>query len=53
MGPCDIIVLVVISLSVVGVLSGLIYKKLKHRGGCCDCGCSGCTACDKGKKKEK
>ena len=53
MGACDIIVLVVISLSVVGVIGGLIYKRVKRKGSCCDCGCSGCTACDKYKKKEK
>ena len=53
MGACDIIVLVVISAAVVGVLGYLIYRKVKHKGGCCDCGCSGCTACDKGKKEGK
>ena len=52
MGACDIIVLVVISVSIVGVFGWLIYRKIKHKGGCCDCGCDGCTACDKGKKQK-
>ena len=47
MGACDIIVTVVLSVAVVGVIGWLIYKKVKHKGGCCDCGCSSCTACDK------
>ena len=53
MGACDIIVLVVISAAVLGVIGWIIYRKVKRKGGCCDCGCSGCTACDKGKKEEK
>lgn len=50
MGPFDIAIVVIISVAVVGVIGWLIYRKVKHKGGCCDCGCSGCTACDKCKK---
>ena len=53
MGPFDIAVVVVISVAVVGVIGWLIYRKLTHKGGCCDCGCSGCTACDKCKREDK
>ncbi|MDE7439684.1 MAG: FeoB-associated Cys-rich membrane protein [Clostridia bacterium] len=53
MNACDIIVTVVLSLAVVAVIAIGIYKKVKHKGGCCDCGCNGCTACDKCKKEEK
>ena len=53
MGAFDIAIIVVISLAVVGVIGWLIYRKVKGKGGCCDCGCSGCTACDRGKKEDK
>ena len=53
MGAFDIAVIVIISVAVVGVFGWLIYRKVKGRGGCCDCGCSGCTACDKCKKEDK
>ena len=53
MGVCDIIVLILISAAVAGVTGYMIYRKIKHRGGCCNCGCDGCTACDKGRGEEK
>ena len=53
MSPCDIIVLIVISVAVVGVIGWLIYRKVKGKGGCCDCGCNNCPACDKGKRKDR
>ncbi len=51
MNGFDIAVVVVISVAVAAVVGWLIYKKIKGKGGCCDCGCSGCTACDKCKNK--
>lgn len=50
MNSVDIVVTVVIAVAVVGVIGWLVYRKVKHRGGCCDC--NGCTACDKYKKED-
>lgn len=53
MNTCDIIVVGVIALSVIAVLGIGIYKRIKGKGGYCDCsGCSACRACDKCKKEE-
>lgn len=55
MNAFDIIIVAVIALSVVAVLGFGIYKKVKGKGGCCDCGCSSCGAChacDKCKNEE-
>ncbi len=49
MNAFDIVVTVIIAVSALAVIGWLIYKKIKGKGGCCDC--SGCTACDKCKKK--
>lgn len=50
MNPVDIAVIVIVCVAVVGVVSYLIYRKIKHKGGCCDCGssCNGnCSCCNK------
>ena len=52
MTPIDIAVIVIVGVAVIGVAAYLIYRKVKGKGGCCDCGCDGCTACDKGKKQK-
>lgn len=52
MGPVDIAIVVAVSVAVAGVIGWLIYRKIKHKGGCRDCGCSGCTACDKYKNQK-
>lgn len=52
MGAFDIAVIVVISVAVVAVVASLIYKKIRHKGGACDCGCSDCACCDKCKNKK-
>ena len=52
MNGFDVAVIVVISVAVVAVIGWLIYRKVKGKGGCCDCGCKGCTACDQGKKEK-
>lgn len=50
MNAFDIVVTVIIAVSALAVIGWLIYKKIKGKGGCCDC--SGCTACDKRKKNK-
>lgn len=45
MGVFDIVVLIVISVAVLGVAAGVIYRKVTKKGGCCDCGCSSCPSC--------
>ncbi|MDE5943843.1 MAG: FeoB-associated Cys-rich membrane protein [Clostridia bacterium] len=47
MNGWDIAILIVVCLAVAAVVGWLIYRKVKHKGGGCDCGCGGCTACDK------
>lgn len=49
MNGVDIAVIVIVSVAVVAVVGWLIYRKVKHKGGCCDCGCNGCDMCEKGK----
>lgn len=43
MGPVDIAVIVIVCVAVVAVAGYLIYRKVKHKGGCCDC--SDCSSC--------
>lgn len=50
MGPVDIAIVVIVSVAAVGVTGWLVYRKIKGKGGC-DCGCGGCSACDKCKNK--
>ena len=54
MGAVDIAVIVVVSVAVLGALGNIIYRKIKHKGACCDCGCGcgcdGCTGCKPDKK---
>lgn len=51
MGAVDIAVIVIVSVAVVGVAAYLIYRKIKHKSGCCDCSsCNGgCDCCKKQK----
>lgn len=52
MGAVDIAVIIIVSVAVVAVAGWLIYRKVKHKGGCCDCGC-GCGAnCEHCKDKK-
>ena len=44
MGTVDIIVLCVVGVAVVGIAAYLVYRKVKHKGGC-DCGCGSCSGC--------
>lgn len=46
MNGVEIAVIVIVSVAFVAALAGIIYKKIKHKGGC-DCGCDGCTHCGK------
>lgn len=47
MGPVDIAVIVIVGVAVLGVAAYLIYRKVKGKGGCCDCSsCGGsCPHC--------
>lgn len=53
MGPFDIIVVVVICAAFAAVVGTTIYRKIKHKGGGCDCGCEGCSMCDKCRSAQK
>ena len=44
MNAFDIIVIVTVSVAVAAIIGWMIYKKVKHKGSCTDCGC-GCSAC--------
>lgn len=59
MNGIDIAIIVVVSVLFAAAVGYLIYRKLKHKGGCCDCGescgtCSGgcphCKAADGAKR---
>ena len=45
MNAVDIAVIVIVSVAVLGVIGYIIYRKLKHKGIGCDCGCSSCSGC--------
>lgn len=47
MNGWDIAILVGVSAAFAAVVGWLIYRKVKHKGGGCDCGCGGCTGCSK------
>ena len=53
MSPFDIVVIVLVSVAVVGVVASIIYRRVKHKGSSCGCGCEGCTSCKACDKKEK
>ncbi len=44
MNPVDIAVIVIVCVAVAAVVGYLIYRKVKHKGGCCDCS-GGCSSC--------
>lgn len=55
MSACDIIVIAVISVAFLAVVGVIIYKKVTHKGGCCDCGSCphACHCKEKGKEDKK
>jgi hypothetical protein len=53
MSAFDIIVIIAVSVAFVAVVGTVIYKKVKHKGGGCDCGCSGCPHCNSCQSKKK
>ncbi len=53
MNGVDIAVIVIVCVAVAGVIGWFIYRKVKHKSIGCDCGCNGCTMCDKCKKENK
>ena len=52
MSGADIAVIVVVSVAFAAAVGIMIWRKLKHKGGCCDCDCchSCSQTCDKCKK---
>lgn len=53
MGPVDIAVIVVVSVAVLCAVGYIIFRKVKHKGGCCDCeACSHCSHCCESKKHD-
>lgn len=49
MNGVDIAIIVIVCVAAAAAIGYLIYRKVKHKGGCdrgCQ-GCSGCSACDK------
>lgn len=58
MGAVEIAVIVIVAVAFAGVAGWLIYRKVKHKGGCagCDCGCgggAGCPHCKNADKKDR
>jgi hypothetical protein len=53
MSAFDIIVIIAVSVAFVAVVGTVIYKKVTHKGGGCDCGCSGCPHCNSCQSKKK
>lgn len=54
MGAWDIVIIVLVCVAFLGVSGWLIYRKIKHKGGCigCDCGCSSAANCPNCKRNE-
>lgn len=46
MNPWDIAIIALVCVAFAGVCGGLVYRKVKHKGGCCGCECASCGACD-------
>lgn len=46
MTAIDIAVIVVVSVAFAAAVGFMIYRKIKHKGGC-DCGCSDCCHCSR------
>ena len=44
MGALDIVVLVLVCVAFAGAAGWLIYRKVRHKGGCTGCDCGGCGA---------
>ena len=44
MGAFDIAIIVIVSVAVLAVIGTVIYRKVKHKGPSCGCGCEGCSA---------
>ena len=45
MGTVEIIIVVAVGVAFLSALGVIIYKKVKHKGGCCGCDC-GCGSCN-------
>lgn len=47
MNAVDIAVIVAVGIAAVVAVGYLVYKRIKHKGGCCDCSACGrkCSRC--------
>ena len=45
MGAVEIAIVTVVGVAFLAAVGVIIYRKVKHKGGCCDCGCSSCPSC--------
>ena len=52
MKPIEIVIIVAAVVFVCSVVGWSIYKKVKHKGSCCDC-CSQCSHCSECVKENK
>lgn len=52
MEPIEIVIIVAAVVFVCSVVGWSIYKKVKHKGSCCDC-CSQCSHCCECVKENK
>ncbi|MDE7380150.1 MAG: FeoB-associated Cys-rich membrane protein [Clostridia bacterium] len=54
MGALEIAIIVIVAAGFAAAVGYIIYRKVKHKGGC-DCGCEGCPhSCNcGGEKKQK
>ena len=55
MTPWEIAIIVVVAVAFAAAVGVIIYRKVKHKGGC-DCGCEGCSHachCKDGAQKDK
>ena len=43
MGTVEIIIVVAVGVAFLVALGVIIYKKVKHKGGCCGCDCGSCN----------
>ncbi len=56
MNPWDIAIIVIVCVAFACVCGWLIYRKVKHKGGCCGCDCGNCgggASCPHCKNEDK
>lgn len=54
MNGLDIVITVVVCVAFAAAVGFLIYRKLKRKDGCCDCGCEHCSMnCKRKENKDR